>query len=95
MNSSVSKLLLSMVGFSAGVAAGVLLAPRSGKESRRWMQQQGREARDWVEHRGGRLLKDSETRLQDIKAGVKEMLPDLYEATEELLLKEEELEGMA
>lgn len=93
MKTSIGRLVLSVAGFSAGIAAGILLAPGSGKENRRWMQEQAQEARQWMGHTGGRLLKDSEVRLQQIRTGVKDMLPDLYEATEELDLKEDELEG--
>lgn len=92
MSTSAGKIFLSVFGFSAGIAAGMLLAPKTGKESRKWMQEQSKEAKNWVEYKGHRILKDSEQRLNNIRSGMQQMLPDLYEATEALYLEEGELE---
>jgi gas vesicle protein len=92
MKRSIGAILLSAVGFTAGVAAGLLLAPKSGKESRKWISAHTDEARNWVGHKGERLIKESEERIKKIQAGIKDSIPDLYQATADIHFEEEELE---
>jgi len=92
MNRSLGTLLTTIVGFSTGVIVGLLLAPKSGKENRKWISSHTGEAKNWVEHNGTRLVKESEQKLNKIASDMKKVIPDLYEATSAILFVEEELE---
>lgn len=91
MKRTIGMAVLSAVGFSAGVVAGLLLAPKSGSESRKWISEHTDEARNWVGHQGERLIRESEERISKIRHGIKDSIPDLYEATEDIHFEEEEL----
>lgn len=92
MKRTLGTIVLSALGFSAGMVAGMLLAPKSGKESRKWISEHTDEARNWVGYQGEKLIKESEDRLKKIQEGIKDSIPDLYEATEDIHFEEEELE---
>ncbi len=96
MSRGLGTLFTSLAAFAGGVVAGMLLTPRSGKENRQWIQDQSEDARHWIEDKSHKILEDSEKRLEkvsgNIKRSVKDNLPDLYEATEDLLFEDEELE---
>lgn len=92
MKRTLGTIVLSALGFSAGMVAGILLAPKSGKESRKWISEHTDGARNWVGHQGEKLIKESEDRLKKIQEGIKDSIPDLYEATEDIHFEEEELE---
>ncbi|SMO77946.1 YtxH domain-containing protein [Gracilimonas mengyeensis] len=83
MKRGIGALIFGTLGFAGGLAAGFLLAPRSGRENRRWLEDRGR-----------KIKADSEKRIdkvsQGIRESVKNSVPDLYEATEELHFSEEE-----
>ncbi|MEQ9309153.1 MAG: YtxH domain-containing protein [Balneolaceae bacterium] len=95
MNRSIEALLTTVVGFTTGIVIGLLLSPKSGKENRKWVSEHTGEAKNWVENRGGKLVKESEHKLGRITKGVKKVIPDLYEATSNILFEEEELEENA
>ncbi len=86
MSRGFGTLVTGLVAFAGGVVAGMLLTPRSGKENRKW-----------IENTSHKIIEDSEKRLgkvsSNIKRSMKDNLPDLYEATEDLLFEDEELEG--
>ncbi len=92
MKSTVGKMISSVVAFATGVTAGILIAPKSGKESRKWMAEHTEGARSWVEAKGHRFLDESEGRIRRISEGVKNLIPDLYEATEEIQFEEEHID---
>tara|TARA_R110002126_G_scaffold4515_3_gene23805 strand:+ start:8627 stop:8893 length:267 start_codon:yes stop_codon:yes gene_type:complete len=85
MSRGIGTLLTGLVAFAGGIAAGLLLTPKSGKENRQW-----------VEDKSHKILEDGEKKIgevsKNIKRSVKENLPDLYEATEILHFEDEELE---
>ncbi|GAB5409778.1 MAG: hypothetical protein BalsKO_21430 [Balneolaceae bacterium] len=89
MNRSLGTLLTTLISFSSGLVIGLLLSPKSGKENRKWISEHTDGARYWVEDRGSKLLKESEQRLSKITKGVKEAIPDLYEATSSIVFEEE------
>lgn len=92
MKSTVGKLISSVIAFAAGVTAGVLIAPKTGKENRKWVAAHTEDARSWVEAKGQRFLDVSEGRIRKISEGVKNAIPDLYEATEDMLFEEEHID---
>lgn len=75
--------LFGALAFSGGFISGLLLTPKSGKENRRWLENQSR-----------KIKEDSEKRIDRVSEGirksVKNSVPDLYEATEDLHFTEEE-----
>lgn len=92
MNKVLGTILATVASFSVGLTIGMLLSPKSGKENREWISKQSHEAKDWIDNHSQKLLKDSEYKLRKITKGVKEALPDLYEATDRIMFDEEELE---
>ncbi|RNC79278.1 MAG: YtxH domain-containing protein [Balneola sp.] len=92
MSSKGDALLALISGFIAGTITGLLLAPKSGRESRQWISEHTGEAKDWVESRGTRIIKESEQKIKNISQGVKDALPDLYEATSDIHFEDDELE---
>ena len=92
MSRSLETLMVTLAGISAGVVFGLLLSPKSGKENRKWIGKKTGGAKHWVEDHGSKIVKESEERLHKISSNVKEIIPDLYEATESILFEEEEFE---
>lgn len=92
MSRSIVTLLATVAGFSAGVVFGLLLSPKSGKENRQWVGKHTGEARHWVEDHGSRMVKEGEERLGKIASNVKQIIPDLYEATESIIFDDDDME---
>ena len=92
MSRPIETLLATVAGFSAGIVFALLLSPKSGRENREWISRQTGEAKHWVEDHGNKIVKEGEERLHKISSNVKEIIPDLYQATESILFDEEELE---
>lgn len=83
MKKRIGTLIFGTAAFAGGMIAGLLLTPKTGKENMEWLESQSR-----------KLKEDGEKRIDQfsrgIKKTVKDSLPDLYEATEELGFTEEE-----
>ncbi|HCD51243.1 MAG TPA: YtxH domain-containing protein [Balneolaceae bacterium] len=92
MNRIAGTIFTTVVSFTAGLVTGLLIAPKSGKENREWISEHGEEAKQWVELKGQRLIEESEKRIGKISENIKEAIPDLYSATEEMHFNDEELE---
>lgn len=96
MNKGLGTFLTGVVAFSTGMIAGLLLAPKSGKESRKWLSEHTDEAKNWIDDKAHKLVEESEKTLDKMSEGIKktvhDALPDLYEATEMLNFEEEDIE---
>ncbi|MDR9418714.1 YtxH domain-containing protein [Gracilimonas sp.] len=94
MKKGIGTLLFGAAAFTGGIVAGLLLTPKSGKENRRWVKDQSDETKRWLEIKGRKIKNDSEKRIDRVSKGikktVKDSLPDLYEATEDISFSEEE-----
>ncbi|MEO1021377.1 MAG: YtxH domain-containing protein [Bacteroidota bacterium] len=94
MNRSLETLLTGITAFAGGVIAGMLLAPKSGRENREWVASQAGDAKHWVEETGHKIKEESERRVDQVSEGirktVKDNLPDLYEATENMVFEEDD-----
>jgi gas vesicle protein len=93
---SVLTVALATAGaFFTGVAVGLLIAPRSGRENRIWLKNQALEVADWVDQHSKDAIHETEERIKhiqhDVKQKIKQNIPDLYEATSDVHLSEEEL----
>lgn len=77
-----------LTAFSGGIFTGLLLAPRSGPENRKWISDQSRETKSWLENKSQQLVREGEKRIDRVSKGIRrtldDTLPDLYEATEGL-----------
>lgn len=81
-------LFITTASFVGGVAAGLMLAPKSGRESREWMTDNATEIANWVDDKGRTVIDKGADQLrrtqESIHKSVKDSLPDLYEATEQI-----------
>ena len=91
MSKSITTVFVALTSFTTGVVVGLLIAPRSGKENRKWVGDHTTEAKHWMEEKSHHLIEESEKRLEKISEGIKESIPDLYAATESVLLDEEDV----
>lgn len=80
-------LLISVASFATGMAVGLLMAPKSGKENREWLQDQADQAVDWLDEKSQEAIHTTGRRLRRVK----ETIPDLYSATEDLDLDDDDL----
>jgi len=80
-------ILISMASFATGLAIGMLVSPMSGKENREWLQDQADQAADWLDEKGQDALRSTSKKLREVK----ETIPDLYSATEDLDLNDDDL----
>lgn len=94
MKREIGTLLVGATAFAGGVLAGLLLTPKSGRENIKWVKDQGEETKQWLETTGRKLREDGEKKIdrfsEGIKKSLKDSLPDLYEATEDLDFSENE-----
>lgn len=86
-NSNFSVAVVAVASFMGGVAVGMLLAPKSGKENREWLKHKGSEVKDWVGEKGSQVIHKAGEKISHIR----ENIPDLYSATENLHLKESDV----
>jgi len=97
MSKQIGTFFAIITSFGAGFMLGLLAAPKSGKENREWLSSNADEAKHWLEEKGTSLKKVSEKRIsgvaKDIRKTVKDAVPDLYEATEDLRLENNDLDG--
>lgn len=96
--SNLTQFLLTASSFAGGVALGLLLAPKSGREHRKWINDQTTELADWVDAQGKVVLKKSSEQISDVsrkvRNGIKDSIPDLYDATENIKLEESDFLGV-
>ena len=88
------SLLLGGTAFAGGLIAGLLFTPKSGKENRELLNEYSKETKSWLQQQSSKIKADSEKRIDRVSKGirktVKDAVPDLYEATEDLHFSEEE-----
>lgn len=93
--SNLGLLIATAASFTAGYAVGLLMAPRSGKESRELLKKKSSDALHWAENKSHHIVEESEKAIHDInekvQSKVKESIPDLYEATEDVVLSEDDV----
>lgn len=96
--STLTQILLTASSFAGGVALGMLLAPKSGKEYRKWLNNHTTEFTNWVDDQRKEMLGRSSNQLSDVskkvRMGIKNSIPDLYDATEEIKLDESDFIGV-
>ncbi len=95
MSRRIGTIFTALASFSAGVAVGLLVTPQSGKDNRRWISEHSSEAKDWVDGKRHKLLEQSEKKLGKIQHDLKDSIPDLYEATEELFFDDADMNDVS
>ena len=80
--------LLASGSFVGGVALGLLLSRRSGREHLGWLYDNTAEITDWVNHKGRRAFHKGEKQFNHLRKNLKreyrDIVPDLYTATEHI-----------
>lgn len=85
---ALGKIITFSAGFFVGgLVTGMLLSPKSGADNRRDIANKAKKAGDWVENQGKAISREASTKMDTLK----DVVPDLYKATEHLDLKEEDL----
>jgi gas vesicle protein len=82
-NDGASKIAFFMAGMGLGAVVALLLAPRSGKETRDFIAQKAEESRDYVSSKGREFRKQAEDavdKAKDVVAKQKEQLSAALEA---------------
>jgi gas vesicle protein len=91
MNSSFEKILIGFAAFVGGVSVGLLVAPRSGRETRdqiasdtrtstRWLENQIRQATDQLRTTKTEVISKIKTSTQET---IDQILPDLAQDSDE------------
>lgn len=85
---NIGSILLAATSFIGGVAAGLLLAPQKGSQNRAWISDHVTELGSWVDNkrRDARNKGSKELRKfrKNVQQGIRQNVPDLYKATEEI-----------
>lgn len=94
--SILSSLLLATGSFIGGVTLGALLTPRNGRQNRAWISEHAVElTKKWVERQCNRINRKGKLKIRHIRKnvhdGLKQNIPDLYEATDPIDLSDQEL----
>lgn len=86
---------VTIISFAAGLVAGMLFAPKSGRENREWINGQVSTLGDWVSETGQKSVFRARKELNDlrkkVKRGIDKSVPDLYSATAGVELEEKDL----
>lgn len=84
-------LLITAGAFIGGLAAGFFLAPHSGRNSLKWLKNKQGHVSDWLNEKSTDTGKKMHLFATNLEQGVHDTLPDLFSATEDLHLKDEDL----
>ena len=95
MSRTLGTIFTALASFSAGVVVGLLIAPQSGKDNRRWISEHSSEAKDWVESARHKILEKSEKKLGKLQSELKDSIPDLYEATESIIFDDTDMNDVS
>ncbi len=83
--SNIGSILLAASSFLGGIGLGLILAPRSGRQSRKWLTDHASEIADWIDQKGRTAAHKGQYRLHKIRDRMEreyqDTIPDLYSAT--------------
>lgn len=93
--SNISKAFLITTSFVSGLAAGLLLAPKSGQQSRAWISDHATGVSDWMDKQRKTATEKGNTELEKLRKnvhdGIQRNIPNLYEATEKIDLSDKDV----
>jgi len=92
---NLGSILLATTSFLGGITAGLLLAPKKGSQNRAWVSDHATELGNWMNTQGKAARLKSDRKLEkfrkNIHKGIKQNVPDLYEATENINLSDKDI----
>lgn len=95
-NNTLKLIAFTAGAFLGGILTGLLISPKSGSENRKWIYDNKDELSHWADRKGHEFKAKTDEQLshlkENVKSSVKKSVPDLYEATEDLGLKDEDFE---
>lgn len=96
--SNFTRFLITATSFAGGMALGMLLAPKSGKENREWIHKQSADISGWIDGQRKDVIQKSEKQFTEVRKkvqqGIRNNVPDLYDATEEIRLDDSPVIGV-
>lgn len=96
-NTNITSVFLATTSFIGGVAVGLLLSPKSGNENRMWLSDHTADLTNWLDDQRRSAKDKSNKELQrfrkNVQQGIRQHIPDLYEATEDIDLKKNDIPG--
>ena len=94
-NHSIQFLVVAAGSFLGGLALGLLISPGSGPDNIKVIKKKSAEAADWMDKKSLGARQEAEARITDIKKNVKDSvkrsIPDLYDATKDIHLDDDDL----
>ncbi len=84
-----SIFMATMVGLAAGLAVGILVAPRSGKETRAQLKRRGQKALDDVDTSIRQMGRDIKHQIDDLKDVAGELAEEAREESQDLIKRAE------
>lgn len=92
---NIRSIFLATTSFIGGVAVGFLLSPKSGDENRMWLSDHTAEMAKWIDSKRQSASNKSSSELQkfrkNVQQGIRQNIPDLYEATEDIGLSDNDV----
>lgn len=90
-----NNIFLFATSFLGGLAAGLLLAPQKGAQNRAWLSNNAEALGKWARLQQQIARRKSNQELSKIRnnvqQGVRQYIPDLYEATNDIPLSEKDI----
>jgi gas vesicle protein len=97
-NNTLNIIAFAAGAFLGGMVTGLLLSPKSGRDNRKWITDNTGDFTGWADQKSRELKNRTDQQFSHLKANVKKgvhnTMPDLYEATEDFGLKDEDLEEL-
>jgi gas vesicle protein len=94
-NNTLKLIAFAAGAFLGGVVTGLLISPKSGPENRKWISDNTDDLSGWADRKGREIKTKTDKQVnhlkENVRKSVKKTVPDLYEATEDLGLKDEDL----
>lgn len=95
--SNITSIVLATSSFIGGMAVGFLFSPRSGAQNRSWLADNTSELKNWIDKQQKAASDKSGKELQEfrknVQQGIRQNIPDLYEATEHIDLSKNDILG--
>ncbi len=96
MSKNTVGIILAAAGaFVGGVALGMLLAPKSGRENREYLRKSTVDLADWLENQSRDVQSKASKRAhevaENVRKSVKKNFPDLYDATDSLSMNDDDV----
>lgn len=76
-----NRILFAVGAIVTGIITGFLLSPKSGRENRKWVNENAREATDWIDKKSRKAVNTGSERVNQLTEKVRDTLPELYEVT--------------